>query len=313
VTPRVVFLGNSQSVFSNRHFRALLETPCELVGVVDAPPSRRGSTNPTPEDTPPFTQTARRQGTPALEPDDPNEPGFVAAMRDLSPDLFVAVGYPNILKVDILSVPHIVAANFHASLLPAYRGKHPVFWALRHGERTAGLTVHVMDPGIDTGDILYQVRVRTRKDDTVGTLYDRIMDKSVKLVEQLVRDAPDESWSRQKQSEPGASYFSSVSEEDFRLDWRMDASTIRRWIAITPGKCFSHLAGQQTFFTGAEEVPSPAGASPGELVAIGRTHCTIAAGVRAVRIRRARVGGAEERPAARLFRELGLSVGDRVG
>ena len=58
-------------------------------------------------------------------------------------------------------LPKLVAANFHASLLPAYRGKHPLFWALRHGELWTGLTVHVMAPGFDTGEILYQIRVRT--------------------------------------------------------------------------------------------------------------------------------------------------------
>jgi methionyl-tRNA formyltransferase len=313
MTLRVVFLGNSQSVFSNRHFRALLDTPCELVGVVDAPASKRGSTNPTLEDAPPFPQTARQQGTPVFEPDSPNEAGIVATMRDLSPDLLVAVGYPNILKEDILSAPRIVAANFHASLLPAYRGKHPVFWALRHGERTAGLTVHVMDPGIDTGDILYQVSVRTRKEDTVGALYERIMDRSLKLAGQLVSDAEGERWPRKAQTEVGASYFSSVSEEDFRLDWSMDAETLRRWITITPGKCFTSLAGQPVFVTGAKRVPSHGPASPGELVALGRTRCTIAAGTDAVSIRSARVEGGEERPASLLCRELGLRVGDSLG
>ncbi len=76
-------------------------------------------------------------------------------MAALCPDMFVAVGYTDLLRAPLLAVPRILAANFHASLLPAYRGRHPVFWALRHGERWAGLTVHVMDEGFDTGDVLY--------------------------------------------------------------------------------------------------------------------------------------------------------------
>jgi methionyl-tRNA formyltransferase len=170
-----------------------------------------------------------------------------------------------------------------------------------------------MDPGIDTGDILYQISVRTRKDDTVGTLYDRIMGKSLGLVGQLVRAAEGEQLSRQPQPEYGASYFSSVSEEDFRLDWSKDAESLRRWIAITPDRCFTHLAGRRVFVTGAETNSSHGPASPGELVALGRTHCTIAAGTDAVRIRSARVEGGEEHPAAQLCRELGLKPGERLG
>jgi methionyl-tRNA formyltransferase len=136
--------------------------------------------------------------------------------------MILAVGYPKILKQPVLSIPRLVPVNFHASLLPAYRGKHPVFWCLRNDERWSGLTVHVMDPGIDTGDILYQVRVPTRKNDTVHTLYDRIMVKSVKLVPRLVQDAESGVLIRTPQQEAGKSYFSSIREEDYRLCWSQD-------------------------------------------------------------------------------------------
>ena len=158
-----------------------------------------------------------------MEPSSPNLPEFVDAMRRLSPDLLIAAGYSQVLGEQILSIPRLLPVNFHASLLPAYRGKHPVFWALRNGERWAGLTVHVMDAGLDTGDILYQVRVRTRAQDSVATLYDRIMDRSVNLVGLLVKDAEEGTLGPRPQPEVGASYYSSVDEDDFRLDWTRDA------------------------------------------------------------------------------------------
>jgi len=64
-----------------------------------------------------------------------------------------------------------------------------VFWALRHGERWSGMAVHMMDRGLDTGGILYQVRVRTRQDDTVESLYDRILKRSSNLMRRLIDDA----------------------------------------------------------------------------------------------------------------------------
>jgi len=313
---KVVFFGNSQSVFSNRHFHALVATPCELVGVVDVPPTKRMSTNPATTDFPSFVEVARRQGALVFEPADPNLQEFVKAMSNLSVDLFIAVGYTNLLKQQLLSVPQILAVNFHASLLPAYRGKHPVFWALRNGERWSGLTVHVMDIGLDTGDILYQIRVRTRKNDSVATLYERIMAQSVKLVGGLIKDAEKGMLRRTPQpqqrrgSVPPASYYSSVHEDDFRLDWSKEAEQLRRWIQTSPGQCFCDIAGKRVFFMDAKVVAGMSDATPGALIRIGRTTCTVAAGKDSLRVRGARVDNEGEKSMPQLCRELGLEEGD---
>jgi methionyl-tRNA formyltransferase len=300
-------------VFSNRHFQALGDASCRVAGVVDVPLARRSSTNTRPlSEAANFIEVARKRGVPVFEPASPNMPEFVQAMRDLDPDLFVAVGYMNLLKETVLSVPRVVAANFHASLLPAYRGKHPVFWALRNGERWSGLTVHVMDVGLDTGDILYQVRVRTRRRDTVASLYDRIMERSLGLVPRLIQDAGWGRLRRKPQSEVGASYYSSVSAEDFKLDWSREAEQLRRWIQTSPGQCFCEMAGQRLFLIDAdtETVAGPRKPSPGELIRIGRSGCTLAAGRDALRLRRVRLGQGGEQPMAQLCRELDLRVGD---
>ena len=300
-------------MFSNRHFQALGDASCQLAGVVDVPPARRSSTNIRPRsEAASFIEVARKRGVPVFEPASPNLPEFVQAMRDLDPDLFVAVGYMNLLKETVLSVPRVVAANFHASLLPAYRGKHPVFWALRNGERWSGLTVHVMDVSLDTGDILYQVRVRTRRRDMVASLYDRIMERSLGLVPRLIQDAGRGRLRRKPQSELGASYYSSVSAEDFKLDWSREAEQLRRWIQTSPGQCFCEVAGQRLFLIDAdtETVAGPRKPPPGELIRIGRSGCTLAAGKDALRLRRVRLGQGGEQPAAQLCRELDLRVGD---
>jgi len=308
MTLRVLFFGNSESVFSNRHFQALLETPCVIAGVVDVPPNKRSSTNTRAREGAGFVASAHERGIPAFEPTSSNAPEFVNVIRALAPDLFIAVVYMNRLKPEILAVPRILAANFHASLLPAYRGKHPLFWALRNGERSVGLTVHVMDPSFDTGDILYQIRVRTRKTDTVGSAYDRVMARSVPLVGRLIADAetgPTTRLRRTPQATRGASYYSSVGEEDFRLDWSRDAKQHRRWIQTSPGQCFCDIAGRRVFFMDAAVVPRKRSAVAGTLIEIGRKSVTIAAGKRALRVRKVRVGQEDVRSAGEVFRELG--------
>jgi methionyl-tRNA formyltransferase len=308
----VVFFGNSQSLFSNRHFRALVETPCELVAVVDVPPSRRTSTNPAVGAFPSFVQVACQRSVSALEPSSPNLPEFVEAIGSLSPDLLVAVGYSQLLGERILSLPGLLPVNFHASLLPAYRGKHPVFWALRNGERWAGLTVHVMDTGLDTGDILYQVRVPTRAQDSVATLYDRIMDRSVELVGLLVKEAEEGTLQPRPQPEDGASYYSSVDEDDFRLDWTWDAEDLRRWIHTTPGRCFCDLKGSRVYFVDARVVGRPSGELPGTLIRLEESFCDVATGRDALRVHSARQDHEGTVSLPRICQELGLEVGDSL-
>ena len=308
---RVVFFGNSQSVFSNRFFTPLLESPCELTGVVDVPPAKRQSTNPwTISGIPSFVDAARARGTPVFEPPNPNTPDFEGTLAAFAPHLFIAAGYMFLLKPPLLSIPRIMAVNFHASLLPAYRGKHPVFWALRNGERQAGLTAHIMDPHFDTGDILYQVRVRTRRQDTVGTLYDRIIEKSVSLVPHLIADAAHGALHRSPQPETGGSYFSSPSDEDFHLDWTRTADSLRCWIQTSPGECWQMVAGRRVFFLDAEVVRHRGKVTPGRLIRVGRTTTTLAAGKDALVVHWVQPEGEEKRPLSRLCVELGLKAGD---
>jgi methionyl-tRNA formyltransferase len=310
---RIIFFGKSESTFTSRHFGPLLEAGHHLAAVVDVPPARRGSTNPLPAGLPDFVRVARQRGIPVFRPATSRDPAFVASLRPLAPDLFVAVGYALILTPQLLALPRLLAANFHASLLPAYRGKHPVFWTLRGGERWAGLTVHAMDPGIDTGDILYQVRVRTRRDDTVATLYDRIMDRSVNLVARLLRDAERGSIPRRPQPPGAGSYFSSTSDEDFRIIWAWPAERIRRHIVVTPGRCYGDRLGGRVFFVDAERAQPIRPARPGEILAIGRSRCLVAAGEGAVSLGRVRTADGHEQSMAALCKERGLVVGDLLG
>jgi methionyl-tRNA formyltransferase len=308
---RVVFFGNSQSSFSNRFFFPLLDAPCDLVGVVDVPTTKRQSTNPwAAVSLPSFVDEAIARGTPAFEPFNPNTPDFIGMLATFSPDLFLAAGYMFLLKPALLSIPRIVAVNFHASLLPAYRGKHPVFWALRNGERRTGLTAHVMDPSFDTGDILYQVRVRTRKTDSVSALYDRIIDKGVLLVPRLIADVMQGSLRHIPQPETGASYYSSVSDEDFQIDWTLSAQSLRRWIQTSPGECWQMVGSRRLYFMDAEVIRYPGALIPGELIHLGRYSATLDTGEDALAMRWVRPEGGDKRSLSQLCTELGLKVGD---
>ncbi len=310
---RAVFFGSSDSVFSNRHFAPLMDGGCEVAAVVDVPPDRRASTNAARQDSESFVQIARRRGIPCYEPANPNAAPFVEEIRSLAPDLFMAVGYMLLLKPPLLSVPRVVAANLHASLLPAYRGRHPVFWALRNSEPWCGLTIHEMASGLDTGDIIFQVRVPTREDDSVATLYERIMTESVPLVPRLVAGVANGSLPRRPQSEAGASYCGATRENDFRITWSMDAATIARWVTATPGQCFAEVGAQRVFLLDARFSGSVGDSRPGTLLRRGVETCLIAATRGAVEIRRLRAADGRDMSADDAFLDAGLAEGSVLG
>lgn len=310
MTLRVVFFGNSNSQFSNRHFQALLEADCNLVGLVDVPFIKRDSTNPVPEGLPGFPQAAAHHGVPSFESANPNQPEFIARMRTLEPDLFLSIGYPKIFHSELLRVPRRLSVNFHASLLPAYRGKHPVFWCLRNCERWSGLTVHVMDPGIDTGDLLFQVRIRTRRDDTVSSLYDRIMERSQNLVSRLLSDLENGTLTRMSQPQIGASYYSSTTEKDFHLDWSLPAETLRRWIIITPGQCFAFVHGERLFFFHARATLQKPRSVPGEIIQIHPHTVEVATGDGLLHLNALRLSDGRQMSLAAFCRQVGLASGD---
>jgi len=310
---RVVFFGSSDSVFSNRHFERLLESRCELAAVVDVPPARRASTNASRPRGGSFVDAARARGVPCLEPSRSSDPGFIAEIQRLQPDLFIAVGYMLLLGSTLLAVPRLCAANFHASLLPAYRGKHPVFWALRNGEPWCGLTVHEMSAGLDTGDIIFQVRVPVQPGDSVSALYDRIMAESEPLVSRLVGAAAAGSLPRRAQPAEGASYFGATTEADFHILTSFEPPVIARWVAATPGQCFIVAAGRKFFLLDAAPASPRPGSNPGTVLELGGGGCVIAAGGGAVRLCRVRGGDGMVVGAEDALRGLGLVEGASLG
>src|SRR5450631_3061229 len=102
---------------------------------------------------------ARAGGVPVRRCVDINAPEEVAHIRQLAPDLLVVVGWTRLIGSELLGVPSRGTVGFHASLLPRYRGRAPVNWAIIRGETETGNTMMYLDAGTDTGDVVDQWRV----------------------------------------------------------------------------------------------------------------------------------------------------------
>ncbi len=85
-----------------------------------------------------------------------NAPSTRKAIADFAPDVLLIAAFDQILKPAVLAIPRLACVNVHPSLLPARRGSNPYYWAVRHGDSRSGVTFHLIDEGIDTGDLLAQ-------------------------------------------------------------------------------------------------------------------------------------------------------------
>ncbi|MEQ8762470.1 MAG: formyl transferase [Planctomycetota bacterium] len=165
------------------------------------------------EETLNLKELCRRDGVPCPEVENHNSPESVETLKELAPSVIV-LGGTRILRAPILSVPEVGALNAHAGILPAYRGMNVIEWAIRQGD-PVGITVHFVDTGVDTGDIVRIVEVPLEPGDTIQIVRDRahlIQAESLAAVmKQIERGEPLE---RRPQSKgEGKQYYRMTDEE----------------------------------------------------------------------------------------------------
>ena len=179
--------------------------------------------------------TAADHGIAAITPDDPNLPEVVGRVAACRPDFLFSFYYRRMLKAPLLALPRLGALNMHGSLLPKYRGRAPVNWAILRGEVETGATLHYMTEKPDDGDIVGQTRVPILPDDTACEVLDKVVVAAELTLDAalpaLIRgDAP-----RRPQSPSESSYFGGRKPEDGVIDWSKSATEIHNLVrAVAP-------------------------------------------------------------------------------
>ena len=167
---RIVFMGTPE--FAVPSLRRLVEEGYNVVAVVTAPDKPAGRGQKLHESD--VKVAARELGLPVLQPERLKAPEFVEAMRALQPDLGIVIAFRMLPEV-IWAMPRYGTFNLHASLLPQYRGAAPINWAIINGETRTGVTTFLLNHEIDKGAIIAQTEMPIGADDTVGTMYDKLM------------------------------------------------------------------------------------------------------------------------------------------
>lgn len=123
---------------------------------------------------PPVKELALRENLPVFQPASVKTDEAYETLKNCAPDLIVVVAYGKILPKRVLDLPRYGCINVHASLLPRYRGAGPIQWAILNGETETGVTTMYMGEGLDTGDMLEQVRTPIGENETADELYTRL-------------------------------------------------------------------------------------------------------------------------------------------
>lgn len=255
---------------------------------------------------------AREKRIPVLTPLDVGEVPVAQYIEEKKPDLILSVFYRQIIPRAILDIPRIAAVNLHPAMLPRYRGRASLNWAIINGEKSTGVTLHHMSEKPDAGDIICQREFEISPEDNIETIYGKTVKTSLQLLKEHIPIILANSAPRVPQDESLVSHFGRRRPEDGRIDWRREAKEIVNLVrGVThpfPG-AFSSVAGKKILIW--EATSTDKGAPPGVITRCRNGAFGVGTGSGTLLVKRAQVEGEMECEGARVLKKLGLKQGDR--
>jgi methionyl-tRNA formyltransferase len=223
---QIVFMGTPEFAVSS--LQILVENNWPVVAVITAPDRKKGrGQNVIPS---PVKEFAVTKNIPVLQPTNLKSPEFIEELRSYQANLQVVVAFRMLPEV-VWQMPALGTFNLHASLLPNYRGAAPINWAIINGEKETGVTTFFLQHEIDTGEIILQEKEAIADDDTVGSLYNRLMDKGSRLVLKTVELIANENVSTQTQVEVGTSKPApKIFKDTCEIDWQQPFAEINNFV-----------------------------------------------------------------------------------
>lgn len=229
---RIVFMGSPD--FALPSLSALVSTPnYQVVGVITQPDRASGRGRELKP--PPVKSLALELNIPVMQPEKLRLPEPMEQLRAWTPDLIVVAAFGQILKKDVLEMPHYGCINVHASLLPRWRGAAPINAAILHGDEETGVTIMQMDVGLDTGPMLAKKSIRINPDDTAGSVSQALSTLGADLLIETLPDYLAGNLAAIPQPEDGSTYAPMLKKTDGLLDFTQPAIDLERRVrAMNP-------------------------------------------------------------------------------
>jgi methionyl-tRNA formyltransferase len=169
---------------------------------------------------------AREKGVPIFTPEKVNTPEWIERIAALRPDLILSVYYRNMISSKILALPRLGAFNVHGSLLPKYRGRAPINWAVLHGAPRIGMTLHRMVKQADAGAIVDQEGADIGPRDTAEQAFRKVMPCARRVLARQIDALLAGTAKETPQDDTQATYFGGRTPEDGRISWAQNSSQI---------------------------------------------------------------------------------------
>ncbi len=218
---KIVYLGTPD--FAVEPLKLLLENNYNVVAVVtnkDKPTGRKQILTP-----PPVKQFAIENNIKVFQYDKIRVEG-VNDLKNLKPDILITCAFGQILSKEIIDIAPYGVINIHASLLPKYRGASPIHFAILNGEKETGITIMKTDVGIDTGDIIYQEKIKILENETCGELFDKLSRLGAECLIKTLPTIFENKANYVKQNESEATFSKIIKKEMALIDWNNKAEDI---------------------------------------------------------------------------------------
>ncbi len=309
---KIVYMGTPD--FAVPPLRSLLNTEYEVAAVVtqpDKPKGRGKALMPTP-----VKEEALKHGIPVYQPEKVREPGFVEKLRELKPDLIVVAAFGQIIPESVLNMPKFGCINIHASLLPKYRGAAPIQYAVIDGEKESGVTIMKMGKGLDTGDMIARTEVPLAKDETGGSLFEKLSSAGARLLVETLPDifAGTAVYEKQPEESP-TPYAAMITKKMGLIDFSKSAEELERLVrGLNPWpSAYTFLNGKNLKIWKAEADMTQAEKNiPGTVVRADEEGICVACGTGRLILKEVQLEGKKRMDSASFLRGCKVEPGTRL-
>jgi methionyl-tRNA formyltransferase len=263
---RTVFMGTPQ--FAVTILESLLQGPYQMLAVYTQPdkPAGRGR----PVVFPPVKKLALERQIPVIQTETLKSSKVVEKLASFKPELIIVAAFGSILPQGVLSLPKFGCLNVHPSLLPRHRGPSPIANTILCGDELTGVTIMLMDAGMDTGPILAQEKVGISFMDTTGSLGSKLADVGAKLLLETLPKWLGGELRPQAQDETLAIYSKLITSKDVEINWHLSAVELWRMVrAYNPWpSCYTWCQGKRLKIHKAIPFGDVAKGEIGEIIAL---------------------------------------------
>ena len=234
-------------------------------------------------------------------------------LKELKPDIFVIVAY-KILPNELIDIPIHGAINLHASLLPKYRGAGPIQWALMNGDKNTGVSIFQIKQKVDTGDILFQKRIKIFDEDNMLSLGMRLCETGAMMIIKTMNSIEEGKIHPIKQNPDMATKAPKITKKMTVIDWSWPAHKIHNWVrGLSPNPGMSSTLNSKKIRIFKTAIASGEAGTPGSIVELTKKNLSVRTGEGALSLLEIQIEGKKRMLVDEFLKGAKLEIGDKFG